>query len=136
MNDHHHNCNHDHAEKKTAHAHKHHHHEPKNYNNAFIIGISLNSIFVVIEGFYGYFSHSLALMADAGHNLSDVAALVIAWGAIWLATKKPTSHFTFGLRKSSILSALFNSLFLMAAVVLLFGRPFIDYGIQLQLTIK
>ena len=116
MNDHHHNCNHDHAAKKTAHAHQHHHHEPKNYNNAFIIGISLNSIFVVIEGFYGYFSHSLALMADAGHNLSDVAALVIAWGAIWLATKKPTSHFTFGLRKSSILSALFNSLFLMAAV--------------------
>ena len=104
----HHKCNHDHSND--------HHHVPKNYNSAFVLGISLNSLFVLIEGLYGYFSNSLALMADAGHNLSDVAGLLIAWGAIWLATKKPTSRYTFGLRKSSILSALFNSLFLMCAV--------------------
>lgn len=109
MNDHHHNhhCNHN---------HHHHHHAPKNYNNAFIIGISLNFIFVCIEALYGYFSHSLALMADAGHNLSDVAGLLLAWGAFWLVGRKPTSKFTFGLRKSTILSALFNSLFLLMAV--------------------
>lgn len=118
MHDHHHNCNHDHSSTKDSHSHSHghHHHGPKNYNTAFIIGISLNSIFVIIEGLYGYFSNSLALMADAGHNLSDVAGLLIAWGAIWLATKKPTSNYTFGLRKSSILSALFNAIFLMIAV--------------------
>ena len=109
MHDHsHHNCAHEH--------HNHSHHAPKNYNSAFIIGISLNSLFVIIEGLYGYLSNSLALMADAGHNLSDVAGLLIAWGAIWLTTKKPTSNYTFGLRKSSILSALFNALFLMIAV--------------------
>lgn len=106
MHDHHHNCNHDH----------HHHHAPKNYNTPFIFGIILNSLFVIVEGLYGYFSNSLALMADAGHNLSDVAGLLIAWAAIWLTTKKPTSHYTFGLRKSSILSALFNAIFLMIAV--------------------
>ena len=109
----HHKCNHDHSKDNHSHGH---HHVPKNHNAAFILGITLNSLFVVIEGLYGHFSNSLALMADAGHNLSDVAGLVIAWGAIWLATKKPTSRYTFGLRKSSILSALFNSLFLMAAV--------------------
>jgi cobalt-zinc-cadmium efflux system protein len=118
MHDHkHHNCNHDHTEKKHSHSHHgHHHHAPKNYNSAFIFGITLNLLFVIIEGTYGYFSNSLALMADAGHNLSDVAGLLIAWGAIWLATKKPTSRYTFGLRKSSILSALFNAIFLMIAV--------------------
>ncbi|MBC7537612.1 MAG: cation transporter [Bacteriovorax sp.] len=112
---HHHNCNHDHSSKKHTHSHGHHH-GPKNYNSAFVIGISLNTIFVIIEAFYGYFSNSLALMADAGHNLSDVAGLLLAWGAIWLATKKPTSNYTFGFRKSSILSALFNAIFLMIAV--------------------
>lgn len=117
MQHHHHNCNHDH------HGH-HNHHAPKNYNKSFIFGICLNSLFVLIEGFYGYFSNSLALMADAGHNLSDVAGLLIAWGAIWLATKKPTRHFTFGLRKSSILSALFNALFLMIAVGIIIWEAF------------
>jgi cobalt-zinc-cadmium efflux system protein len=119
MNEHHHNCTHDHSSEKKSHPHDHHHHHhhgPKNYNAAFVFGITLNSLFVIIEGFYGYISNSLALMADAGHNLSDVAGLLIAWGAIWLATKKPTSHYTFGLRKSSILSALFNAIFLMIAV--------------------
>lgn len=113
--DHHHGHDHDHH-------HGHHHHGPQNYNTAFMVGISLNFIFVIVEGVYGYFSNSLALMADAGHNLSDVAGLIIAWGAIWLAGKKPTANFTFGLRKSSILSALFNSIFLMVAVGIIIGE--------------
>lgn len=104
---HHHNCNHD-----------HHNHTPipKDYNKAFIFGVFFNLSFVIVEGFYGYFSHSLALMADAGHNLSDVAGLFIAWGALWLSNQKPTTHYTFGLRKSSIFSAFFNAVFLMIAV--------------------
>lgn len=125
MDDHKHtNCTHDHSDSHShvhAHSHNHghthhHHHAPKNYNSAFAIGVVLNTLFVIIEGVYGYFSHSLALMADAGHNLSDVAGLAIAWGAFWLTTKKPTSTYTFGLRKSSILSALFNAIFLLMAV--------------------
>ena len=121
--DHHKNCNHDHHsllhkphDHDHSHSHHGHHHAPKNYNRAFFIGIALNSIFVIIEGLYGYLSHSLALMADAGHNLSDVAGLIIAWGAFWLTSKKPTAKYTFGLRKSSILSALINAIFLMIAV--------------------
>ncbi|MFA6236009.1 MAG: cation diffusion facilitator family transporter [Bacteriovorax sp.] len=108
----HNNCSHDHLHSRTH----DHHHGPKNYNRAFAAGISLNLIFVLIEGFYGYFANSLALIADAGHNLSDVAGLVVAWMAFWMTTKKPTANFTFGLRKSSILSALFNAAFLFVAV--------------------
>lgn len=108
--DNHTNCEHDHH-----HGH-HHHNAPKNYNRAFAIGISLNIIFVIIEAVYGLYANSLALMADAGHNLSDVAGLVIAWGAFWLSNKKPTARYTFGFRKSSILSALFNAVFLLVAV--------------------
>lgn len=113
-NHHHHNCDHHHHDHK--HSHQGHNHGPKNYNNAFFFGITLNFAFVLIEAFYGVFTNSLALVADAGHNLSDVAGLIIAWGAFWLASRKPTLHFTFGLRKSSILSALFNSIFLLIAV--------------------
>lgn len=108
-----------HSDNYDHHSHNHHHHEhyvPKNYNRAFGVGIGLNFTFVVVEAFYGYLSNSLALMADAGHNLSDVAGLVLAWGAFWLASKKPSSQYTFGLRKSSILSALFNSIILLVAV--------------------
>ncbi|MGZ3787798.1 MAG: cation diffusion facilitator family transporter [Bacteriovorax sp.] len=112
---HHNHSHHDHDRRPHSHGH-HHHHAPKNYNRAFIIGIVLNSVFVLIESLYGYLSGSLALLADAGHNLSDVAGLLIAWGAFWLSEKKPTTKFTFGLRKSSILSALFNSIFLLIAV--------------------
>lgn len=113
--DHHHDHDH-HPHAHAHHHHGHHHHGPKNYNIPFVIGISLNLVFVVIEGLYGYLSQSLALVADAGHNLSDVAGLVMAWGAFWLASKKPSRKFTFGLRKSSILAALFNAIFLLLAV--------------------
>jgi len=69
--------------------HDHHHshdHAPGNYNHAFAIGIVLNTVFVAIEAFYGWRVNSLALLADAGHNLSDVAGLVLAWGGALLIT--------------------------------------------------
>jgi cobalt-zinc-cadmium efflux system protein len=115
---HHHNHSHDHHHCDHAHEHHHHHHHSprSDYGRAFLFGILLNAGFVVIEGAYGFFTHSLALVADAGHNLSDVAGLIMAWGAFWLSRKKPNQYFTFGLRKSSILSALFNSILLMIAV--------------------
>lgn len=111
MSDHHHHHSHGH--------HHHHSHAPRapgHYNRAFAIGISLNIIFVVIEATYGFWANSLALVADAGHNLSDVIGLAVAWIAVWLSGKKPSAHFTYGLRRSSILSALFNSVFLLVAI--------------------
>lgn len=105
----HNNCTHNHF-------HAHHNQTKRNYNRSFAIGISLNIIFVIIEAMYGFFANSLALLADAGHNLSDVAGLLIAWGAFWLSTRKPTTSYTFGLRKSSILSALLNAFFLLVAI--------------------
>ncbi len=106
--------NNDHA--LHDHDHHSHHHGPANYTKAFAIGITLNFVFVIIEAGYGYTSHSLALMADAGHNLSDVLGLLLAWGATYLATKKPSRKFTYGFRSSSILAALANAVFLLIAV--------------------
>ncbi len=103
-----------------GHDHNHsghdHSHPPVTYNAAFAIGISLNVIFVIVEAVYGYISQSLALMADAGHNLSDVLGLVVAWAAMYLASRKPSKKFTYGLRSSSILAALANAIFLLLAV--------------------
>lgn len=107
---------HNHDNCSHHHDHHHHHVDPKNYNRAFAIGITLNLIFVFIEAAYGFMANSLALLSDAGHNLSDVLGLVVAWGAFWLTNRKPTARFTFGLSKSSVLSALFNSLFLLVAI--------------------
>lgn len=78
--------------------------------------MTLNIAFVIIEAVYGWLTNSLALLADAGHNLSDVLGLLLAWGASRLALQKPTSRFTYGLRSTSILAALFNSILLMLAV--------------------
>lgn len=94
----------------------HHHHAPKNYNKIFFFGIALNLVFVVVEATYGVLANSMALVADAGHNFSDVVGLVLAWGAFWLAKRKPSARFTYGLRKSSILSALLNAVILLIAV--------------------
>ncbi len=96
--------------------HLHHHHEVKDYNWAFFVGIVLNIIFVIVEVVYGIIGDSLALIADAGHNLSDVLSLVVAWSAIFLSKKRPTEKFTYGLKKSSILAALFNAVILFVAV--------------------
>ena len=76
----------------------------------------MNISFVAIEGAYGFFSNSLALLSDAGHNLSDVLGLTLAWFATWLATRRPSDKFTYGLRSSSILAAVVNAVFLLVAV--------------------
>lgn len=97
------------------HAHSHAHATPRN-GTAFAVGISLNVVFVVVEAVYGVLAHSMALVSDAMHNLSDVLGLAIAWGATVLAARKPTSRRTYGLRKSTILSALANAALLLIAV--------------------
>ena len=89
-----------------AHDHGHDHgHAPKDFGRAFAIGVALNLGFVVVEAIYGYIAGSLALIADAGHNLSDVFGLLLAWGAAWLSRREPTSRRTYGYRRSSILAA-------------------------------
>ena len=85
--------------------------------NAFKIGITINIIFVTIEALFGYLSNSMALIADAGHNLSDVLALAFSWIAIILSQRKPTMKFTYGFRRSTILIALLNTILLLAAVI-------------------
>lgn len=87
-----------------------------NFNKAFAFGIVLNAVYIVIEVVYGLLVSSMALIADAGHNLSDVLGLLLAWGASILAGTLPTRKRTYGLRKSTILAALFNALILLIAV--------------------
>lgn len=99
------------------HSHEGHAHGPAQYDRAFAIGIALNLGFVAAEFTFGFLSQSLALIADAGHNLSDVAGLLIAWFAAWLARKPATSLRTYGYRRASILAALANAALLIAAVV-------------------
>ena len=95
------------------HAHRH---APTNFNRAFAIGTILNLLFVVIEAGYGTISHSLALIADAGHNLSDVMTLLLAWGAMALASRSATARHTFGFKKGTILASLGSALFLCVAI--------------------
>ncbi|HVH80895.1 MAG TPA: cation diffusion facilitator family transporter, partial [Stellaceae bacterium] len=94
------------------HAHAHHHAAP-DYGRAFAIGIALNLIYVTAEAGYGLAAGSLALLADAGHNLGDVLGLGVSWGAAVLARREPSSRFTYGFRSSSILAALANALILL-----------------------
>jgi cobalt-zinc-cadmium efflux system protein len=98
-------------------SHDHaHSHSPGNFTRAFAIGAALNMIFVVIEAGYGLMSHSLALVADAGHNLSDVMTLLLAWAAMALAKRAATARHTFGFKKGTILASLISALFLYAAI--------------------
>lgn len=90
--------------------------EPAGFGHAFAIGIFLNIGFVLLEAGYGIASNSMALLADAGHNLSDVLGLIIAWVGVVLSKRQPTLRYTYGLRGSSILAALFNAMFLLVAV--------------------
>lgn len=106
-----------------AHSHGHpqdhgheHHHAPANFGRAFVIGIVLNAGFVVVEATYGFLSGSMALVADAGHNLSDVLGLLIAWTASVAAKRPPSARFTYGLKSSTILAAFANSILLLIAV--------------------
>jgi len=99
-----------------THNHEHghsHHHEPANYGRAFALGILLNVGFVAVEVVYGFLAHSIALLADASHNLSDVLSLLLAWGANILSRRVPSQNFTYGLRSSSILAALVNAVLLL-----------------------
>ncbi len=101
------------------HDHNHapgHSHGPANYDRAFAIGIALNIGFVIIEAAYGIAANSLALLADAGHNLGDVLGLVMAWGAATLVRRRPTARYTYGLKRSSILVSLANAGLLLLAV--------------------
>ncbi|AVK63891.1 cation transporter [Lactobacillus sp. CBA3606] len=93
-----------------------HTHQVQQQTNAFKIGISLNAIFIVLEASYGFSSGSLALVADAGHNLSDVLGLLISWLALWLGQKSANAKYTYGYKSSSILAALFNAVFLLVAI--------------------
>ena len=99
----------------AAHSHDHHH-GPASFGRAFAIGIALNIGFVVIEAIFGFAANSMSLLSDAGHNLSDVLGLIVAWGGGALATKSASSRFTYGLKNASILAALANALFLLVAV--------------------
>lgn len=119
----HHDADHGHAHGRHDHGHGHSHghghghsHAPADFGRAFAIGIILNTAFVLIEGIYGLISGSMALVADAGHNLSDVLGLIIAWGATILAKKSATERFTYGFKSSSILAALINAALLLIAV--------------------
>jgi cobalt-zinc-cadmium efflux system protein len=108
--------------RNHSHAHGHdsdhgrHAHAPASFGRAFAIGICLNTAFVIIETVFGFYANSMALVADAGHNLSDVLGLIVAWAGAMMARSSATPRFTYGLKKASILSALINSLFLMIAV--------------------
>lgn len=93
-----------------------HGHAPADFGRAFAIGIVLNTLFVVIEAGFGFAIGSMALLADAGHNLSDVLGLIIAWAGATLSRRAPSKRFTYGLRGSSILAALMNALLLLVAV--------------------
>jgi len=107
-----------------THNHEHHHdhghhghsHAPASFGRAFAIGTTLNLGFVILEAVYGYLAHSLALFADAGHNLGDVLGLVLAWGASAIARRPPTKRYTYGLRGSSILAALVNAVVLLLSM--------------------
>jgi len=93
-----------------------HGHAPANYDKAFAIGIALNVSYVVVEAVFGVLAHSLALLADAGHNLTDVLSLLLAWGASRLSQMQPTKRYTYGLRSSSILASLINAIILLIAI--------------------
>jgi cobalt-zinc-cadmium efflux system protein len=101
------------------HSHAHgvvHTHAPDSFGIAFAVGVALNMAIVIAELVFGYAANSLALMADAAHNFSDVIGLLLAWGAAWLAMRRPTQQYTYGYRRASILAALINAGMLLIAV--------------------
>ena len=118
-----HGRDHDHADHGHGH-HRHAHgthghghgHTPASFDRAFAIGIALNLAFVGIEAFYGWRIDSLALLADAGHNLSDVAGLVLAWLATLAARRQPDARHTYGWQRASLLAALANAVLLLVAM--------------------
>lgn len=109
-----HDHDHDHGDHDHgAHGHSGHSHAVPDSLRAFAIGAGLNFGFVIVEVIFGLYADSLALLADAGHNLSDVLGLVLAWGAAWLSRRAPTRLRTYGYGRSSILAALANAMILL-----------------------
>lgn len=101
------------------HGHSHgsgHSHAPASFGKAFAIGIGLNTLFVAVELGFGFWANSIALIADAGHNLSDVFGLIVAWLGAVLANRPPSKRFSYGLKGSSILAALANAIILLVAI--------------------
>jgi cobalt-zinc-cadmium efflux system protein len=123
--DHDHHGHHDHHDHDGSHGnhgshghaggHHHHHGDPSTQGRAFIVAIALNSVFVAVEFGCGYAANSTALMADAGHNLSDILGLALAWAAVVVGRRVPSERFTYGLRSTSILAALANAMLLLVA---------------------
>lgn len=113
MSGHHHHHGHIHHSHHDRHGP--HGHMPTNFSRAFALGIALNTIYIIVEVTYGLLSGSMALLADAGHNLSDVLGLAVAWVGAELSKRPPSKRFTYGLGGSSILAALLNALFLLVA---------------------
>lgn len=111
--DHDHGHGQDHKHDTKSHGHSH---GPMNYDRAFAVGIALNASYALIEAVAGFWLHSLSLVADAGHNLSDVVGLLLAWAAVWLSRRKPSARHSYGLGRSSILAALANAMLLMVAI--------------------
>jgi cobalt-zinc-cadmium efflux system protein len=114
---------HSHADDHHGHDHAHGHghdpahaHAPANFDRAFAIGILANIAFVAIEAFFGWQVNSLALLADAGHNLGDVAGLVLAWGAALAGRVRPGARYTYGWKRASILAAFANAVLLLVAM--------------------
>lgn len=114
-----HSHGHNHSHSHGAHSHGAHGgdaHGGRRPDRAFAIGVGLNVLYVAVEAGFGLWANSLALLADAGHNLSDVLGLLLAWGASYLARRPPKGRFTYGLRSTSILAASLNGLLLLVAV--------------------
>ncbi|MBO4603542.1 MAG: cation transporter, partial [Salinivirgaceae bacterium] len=108
---------HHHHHHEHGHHHHHHSHELTSLSKAFVVGIMLNVLFVVAEAIAGWVSNSMGLLADAGHNLSDVASLLLALIAFRMAKRKASHHYTYGYKKSTVLVSLLNAIILMVAVV-------------------
>ncbi len=109
---------HHHTHTHAHSGHDHNHHSPADQNKqglAFACAIVLNTAFVIVEFSYGFIANSTALMADAGHNLSDVLGLILAWGAAILSRRLPNERYTYGLRSTSIMAAIINAMFLLMA---------------------
>jgi cobalt-zinc-cadmium efflux system protein len=96
--------------------HNHTHSHASNYGRAFAIGIALNVLFVLVEAFYGWRADSLALLSDAGHNLSDVLGSLVAWGGFYLGKLRPNHKHTYGLGRATMMAAMFNALILLVAI--------------------
>ena len=107
---------HGHGHSHAGHSHAGHSHVPASFGPAFFIGIALNTGFIIVEVIYGIFANSVALLADAGHNVSDVLSLAAAWIAYALANRPPTQRYTYGLKGSSVLAAMFNAVTLLVAL--------------------